>query len=265
MSTNINTALIEIEKNLQDLASAREQVLEVTGTGRELAKTAAELTKKMNALYQAVNKDSASYNNAFDKSREDFQKRLKELTDKSEKGLSSFIENLNSVESGISHKISNITENASARTTFLLQKQEENFKKTLEKLNEYEKSIFTFSQYISDFDFDLKLDAVEDKVKTGETNTISAIKIFKHDSLKQMDVIVQSFKFENEELEKKIKVEQENLLQAVQAQSNELEKIQVHLDKRLAILENKQNNNTYITWGLIGALLIAVIFLLIKN
>jgi hypothetical protein len=238
--SNINQALLDIEKNLQDLSSAREQVLEVTGSGRELAKTAAELTKKMDALYQAVKKESSAYDDSFNKSRQEFEGKLNSLVDKSEKSLSTFLKRLNEVETDISRQISKITDTASIKTGVLINKQEDSFKQTIDYLKIYKESVVNITKDLNEFDFQAELLPVFHKQEAIEKNIISVIK------------------YETFDLKKEINLEQKKICQS---QKSELDEFQLQITGEIQKLKDRQNINVYITWGLIIIGVIALIFI----
>ncbi len=240
MSTNINTALLEIEKNLQDISSAKEQVLEVTGSGRELAKSAAELTKKMEALYQAVKKESSSYDNAFDKSRQEFEVKLNLLVEKSEKSLLAFLKSLNAVEADISREVTKITDTASTKANTLIVKQEDSFKQTIDYLKEYKESVVKISKDLNEFDFQAELKPIFQKQEQIEKNIISDIK------------------YETFDLKKEINLEQKKISQA---QKSDMDEFQLNVKEGINKLEKTQKINAYITWALIIISLIILIFL----
>lgn len=259
MSNNINTALIEIEKNLHDLSSAREQVLEVTDSGKALAAVVIELTQKMETLYAAVLKESGSYDNAFEKGRKNFEEKLKVMIDHTHKDLTKFRENLNSVEPEIAERITQISERTLQETDTLLKKQEESFKSTLKKLNEYEKTMFNFSSYLSEFQFETKiLSPLSHKVDSSEKTIVSVVKVFKTEAVRQMDQILADLKIRTDKLEVLVNNQQAEI---VEAQKLELVNVQKEVKEGFDQLKLNQKKNTYITWGLIVVSLIILIFL----
>lgn len=256
MSANINQALIDIEKNLQDLTSAREQVLDVTASSSELALVATELTKKMETLLKAVTKESTSFNSTLDQSREDFDKKLKALTDQNQKALSAFLINLQSAETEIAEKLSKITETASAKTDSLYINQEVFFNDSKKALASYEKSIFKFSEYLSDFNFDKRQATIENKINNSKEIIITGVKDGKIEIVEQLGLIENSLKSKLRLIDEKIELQEVQFKQTIQDQDNKNTAINQSIQK----LGTNLKIGNYVSWGLIMILIIVFLF-----
>src|SRR5690606_17141954 len=132
--------------------------------------------KKMDALYQAVKKESSSYDNAFEKSRKEFEGKLNSLVGKSDKSLSAFLGGLNVVEKNITDEISKITETATTKTDSLIVKQQNSFNSTIEYLKKYKESIEIISKDLQEFNFQNELEPIFQEVERVEKNILSVIK-----------------------------------------------------------------------------------------
>lgn len=127
----VHQTLVEIEQNLKNLQSAREQVNTVSMSSQKLVETISSLVKNFKSL------------------ETDFLKDRKEFADKVEKEFVQFQTNM---EAG--------TKNAINQSSKLHQKHGVEIDKTIDKLSELQKAVLALKNDLSGFDLESKFNPI---------------------------------------------------------------------------------------------------------
>tara|TARA_Y100000588_G_C14172872_1_gene889989 strand:+ start:699 stop:1490 length:792 start_codon:yes stop_codon:yes gene_type:complete len=259
-NTTISQALVEIEKNLEKLSTARKQVVDVTQSGEELTSLIVELTGKVDKLFQSILKESDSYNNAFLKSHQGFEQKLNTLLEKSDKSISSFQEGIQNIEPEISQKINEIADSTLDKSQRLATKQEAYFDKLIQNIETYRSTLKEFSQSITEKGFDSKFEEIDNKLSKAKEAIVSEIGTLDSNlNLLQRDILAVSKK-NNEKLLELIQ-EQNKITSSLKDIDESNQENKEILDKSIKDLEEKQMKMNYITWALIIITFLTVIFL----
>lgn len=259
-NTAISQALVEIEKNLEKLSTARKQVVDVTQSGEELTSLIVELTGKVDKLFQSILKESDSYNNAFLKSHRSFEEKLNTLLEKSDKSISAFQEGIQNIEPEISQKINEIADSTLDKSESLATQQEEHFEKVKKNINGYKETLQEFSESVSEKSLDSKFNVIQTKLTESEKALTAVIKkqFLEIDELNK-DVISRAER-NHEKLLELVKEQKEvnSLLNANLELSQENNE---KLNQKIEKLNSDQMNRNYITWALIVITILSVIFI----
>lgn len=134
-NSSIHQTLVEIEQNLKNLQSAREQVNAVTMSSQKLTETVSSLAKNFKTI------------------EADFIKGTKEFADKVENEFERFQTNLDSGAKNAIHQSSEINK-----------KHGVEIDKTINKLNELSQAVTQLEKNISGFDLDSKLSLINQSI-----------------------------------------------------------------------------------------------------
>ncbi|SDS36209.1 hypothetical protein [Christiangramia echinicola] len=259
-NTAISQALVEIEKNLEKLSTARKQVVDVTQSGEELTSLIVELTGKVDKLFQSILKESDSYNNAFLKSHKSFEQKLNTLLEKSDKSISTFQEGIQNIEPEISQKITEIADSTLGKSERLATQQEEYFEKVKQNIDSYKNTLKEFSESVSEKSLDSKFNDIQTKLVQSENTINSVIKkqFLEIDELNK-DIINRAER-NHEKLHDLLKGQEKiNTLLEEQIQLSKENK--ESLEHSIEDLVSNQMKRNYITWSLIILTILSVIFL----
>jgi hypothetical protein len=266
-NTAISQALVEIEKNLEKLSTARKQVVDVTQSGEELTGLITELTGKVDELLQSILKESDSYNNAFIQSHESFEQKLNTLLEKSDNSISKFQESIQNIEPEISQKINEIAASTLEKSKTLNTQHEIYFDKITKNINEYKNALEEFSKSVTNKSLDLKFDVLEKKLKWSENNVISGIEEFKSENKNLHGVNKHKVEENNNKILELLKNQQVILDQLVVQDKILTEQFELqrtnsdYLNDNIKKLRSKQDNMNYVTWTLIILTALGIIFL----
>ncbi len=265
-STAISQALVDIEKNLEKLSSARKHVVDVTQSGEELTTLMVTLTRKVEKLYKTVLNESDSYNNAFIQSHNNFEQKLNTLLDKSDKSIATLQKNFQNIEPEITRKITEIADSGLEKSRILSTQHEVYFDKVTKNIDEYKISLREFSQSVTEKKLDTKFETLEKKLKWNETNIISLVKEFHSDWISERNnIITERDKNHNQVVE---------LLKGQKLFSDKLEihnkklvdQFEVQKENHYALYQSIQKHNlnlkymNYVTWTLITLMTLGIIF-----
>lgn len=280
----IEKSLTEIQKNLEKLESARNQVLDVTKSSKEISELMIDLVKNIKEVQVMISGESDSFIKGFVKNEKKVDDAVKGIIDKWQYSISSFDKSLNSFTSQISEKINQNGDNITFKTNSFLEKQDAAFNANISNLENSNKSLNEFKKSLIEFDFYEQVKPIEQKIDEFERLVSKRI----HESFKETTRNTNQIATDNlkaiQDLNLPIRLDKldanisgiPTIIQNVQSSLDNIEttigdklkdssdKQAVFLsafEKKLETIAKKQQTNTYITWVIIIIAAITVILL----
>ena len=161
----IEKSLTEIQKNLEKLESARNQVLDVTKSSKEISELMIDLVKNIKEVQVIISGESDSFIKGFVKNEKKVDDAVKGIIDKWQHSISSFDKSLNSFTSHISEKINQSGDNITFKTNSFLEKQDAAFNANISNLENSNKSLNEFKKSLIEFDFYEQVKPIEQKIE----------------------------------------------------------------------------------------------------
>ena len=280
----IEKSLTEIQKNLEKLESARNQVLDVTKSSKEISELMIDLVKNIKEVQVMISGESDSFIKGFVKNEKKVDDAVKGIIDKWQLSVSSLDKSLNSFTNQISEKINQSGDNITFKTNSFLEKQDAAFNANISNLENSNKALNEFKKSLIEFDFYEQVKPIELKIEEFErlvskrihesykettrntnqiaTDTLKAIqdlnlptRLDKLDAnISGIPTIIQNVQSSLDNIETSIgdKLKDSSDKQAVFLSA---------FEKKLETIAKKQQTNTYITWVIIIIAAITVILL----
>lgn len=270
----IEKSLTEIQKNLEKLESARNQVLDVTKSSKEISELMIDLVKNIREVQVIISGESDSFIKGFVKNEKKVDDAVKGIIDKWQFSVSSFDKSLGSFTNQISEKINQSADNITFKTNSFLEKQDVAFNANISNLENSNKTLNEFKKSLIEFDFYEQVKPIELKIEEFERLISKRI----HESYKEVtkntnEIAVNTAKT-IQDLSLPIRIDKLDantsgipaIIQNVQSSLDNLEttigdKLKDLEDKQEDLLSDlrkeihavakKQQTNTYITWGLV--------------
>jgi hypothetical protein len=146
----IEKSLTEIQKNLEKLESARNQVLDVTKSSKEISELMIDLVKSIKEVQVIISGESDSFIKGFVKNEKKVDDAVKAIIDKWQFSISSFDKSLN----------------------MFLEKQNTANNNNISNIESFDNSLNEFKNSLIKFDFYSQIKPVESKIEEFE-KTIS--------------------------------------------------------------------------------------------
>jgi hypothetical protein len=180
MSNNTTEqALIQIERNLEKLESARKQVLDVTKYSSQVNSIMVELVRKVEEVFESINLDSDSLNNSFENSQKRVDKHTDQVLANVSKTTSTFLGQFNELNLKFSESLDKSIEVNIEKSNELLKQQKETFKDYREIVEEFNAAIKTLKDSIENVDFETHLVPLENKLDSNFKDVnINLVKTF---------------------------------------------------------------------------------------
>jgi flagellar biosynthesis chaperone FliJ len=177
-NTLVHQTLIEIEQNLKELESARNQVNSVSASSQSLVVAVSSIIKKIERLEKDLVEDRQNQIGRIDEDLEQFQTKLKTNSDKAiEKSeelhtnysaeIQSQIENLSTELNKFKINLERSAKDASDQSTALGKKQNFEITNTIEHLRDFQEEVKKFNGKIASLDLNSRFESLR---KNGETN-----------------------------------------------------------------------------------------------
>lgn len=174
-SNTIEETLIQIERNLDKLESARSQVLDVTASGKEISAIMIDLVGKVQTVYQSVNYESDCFVNGLKASEKKFNEMnaemLKELRDSS----TLFHTRLSAFTNSVSDNISESITDTSNKTRVQFEEQQQIVKIYLTTLASVDDIVQEFKANIQAFNLFEQFQLIEEKTEDNRIRLASAV------------------------------------------------------------------------------------------
>lgn len=164
----IEKSLTEIQKNLEKLESARNQVLDVTKSSKEISTLMIDLVKNIKEVQVIISGESDSFIKGFVKNEKKVDDAVKGIMDKWQFSISSFDKSLNSFTNQISEKINKSGDNITFKTNSFLEKQDIAFNANISNLENSNKTLNEFKKSLIEFDFYEQIKPIEQKIEEFE-------------------------------------------------------------------------------------------------
>jgi len=177
-NTLVHQTLIEIEQNLKELESARNQVNSVSASSQSLVVAVSSIIKKIERLEKDLVEDRQNQIGRIDEDLEQFQTKLKTNSDKaiekSEELHTNYsaeiqiqIENLSTELNKFKINLERSAKDASDQSTALGKKQNFEITNTIEHLRDFQEEVKKFNGKIASLDLNSRFESLR---KNGETN-----------------------------------------------------------------------------------------------
>lgn len=270
----IEKSLTEIQKNLEKLESARNQVLDVTKSSAEISELMIDLVKNIKEVQVIISGESDSFIKGFVKNEKKVDDAVKGIIDKWQFSISSFEKSLMSFNNQISEKINQSGDNITFKTNSFLEKQDVAFNANISNLENSNKTLNEFKKSLIEFDFYEQIKPIELKIEEFERLVSKII----HESYKEttrntnqiaVDTVkaIQDLNITThiDKLDANIS-EIPKAIQNMQSSFDNLESLIIDklkdfadkqtiflsdLKKEMDAVTKKQQTNNYITWGII--------------
>lgn len=280
----IEKSLTEIQKNLEKLESARNQVLDVTKSSKEISELMIDLVKNIKEVQVIISGESDSFIKGFVKNEKKVDDAVKGIIDKWQFSILSFETSLKTFTNQVSEKINESGDNVTLKTNSFLEQQEFAFNKNLLNLESSNKTLSDFKKNLTEFDFykqvkplELKIEEFEKliskRIQDSYTETTKITKQIATDNLEAIHELKLPKLIDklNADVVKTVSIIhnlQEKLLDFEINISHKLNNIAdkssglfLNLEKKIEANAKKQLINTYITWAIILIAAIALKYL----
>lgn len=270
----IEKSLTEIQKNLEKLESARNQVLDVTKSSKEISVLMIDLVKNIKDVQLIISGESDSFIKGFVKNEKKVDDAVKEIIDKWQFSVSSFDKSLNTFTNQISEKINQSGDNITFKTNTFLEKQDIAFNANISNLEKSNKSLNDFKKSLIEFDFYEQIKPIEQKIEEFERLISKRIHESYKETTRNTNLIATDTLKAIQDLNLPIRLDKLDvnisgippIIQNAQSSLDNLEttigdKLKYLEDKQVDLLSDlrkeihavakKQQTNTYITWGLV--------------
>lgn len=192
-NNSIEQSLIEIERNLEKLESARQQVLNVTQSSQQLSEVTGNLIKEFNQIHEVLNNQSASFVQKFKQNEQNLDKKLSEILDKWQQGVNNFLGNIEKTNSRYISDLAKTVDASNSKTKEVSTYQKQYLTESKETQQHLEQSINTFQSKLKNFDFTVFLSPFLSKL---EIFTEKSEKQLTENTSKVSDAISQITKLE---------------------------------------------------------------------
>jgi hypothetical protein len=153
MSNKIEQSLIEIEKNLEKIESARLQVNKVTNSSNDLAQSTVGLIREFKKIADVLNGQSGTFGTKLQQSETNFQKKIEELSLKWQKGTEAFLESMDKTNAKYRNNLDKSAENSSLKAKEILAQQEKFVIDNNKILKDFHLTLEAFKVRLEHFDF----------------------------------------------------------------------------------------------------------------
>ena len=226
----IEKSLTEIQKNLEKLESARNQVLDVTKSSKEISVLMIDLVKNIKEVQVIISGESDSFIKGFVKNEKKVDAAVNGVIDKWQSSISSFDKSLN---------------------TFL-EKQKTTFNTNISNIESFDNSLNEFKNSLIKFDFYSQIKPVESKIEEFEKTVSKKIQEI------NLPVRIDNLSTNLTGILTVIKIVQGRLTDVESKIDSKLKEIVDNqtefisdLSKELSAVTKKQQTNSYITWAII--------------
>lgn len=176
MSNNTTEqALIQIEKNLEKLDSARKQVLNVTKSGNEIGAIMVELVAKIQDVYEIISYESDTFIDGFANNQKKLDKNTEEYISKANSSSGLFLEQLKGLTHSFTEKLNKTSDLSISKAESLLSSQQIAFDKHISVLSDFNNVLSGFKQSIVEANLIDQLKPVEEKIISIGTDVANAI------------------------------------------------------------------------------------------
>lgn len=236
----IEKSLTEIQKNLEKLESARNQVLDVTKSSKEISVLMIDLVKNIREVQVIISGESDSFIKGFVKNEEKVDAAVNGVIDKWQSSISSFDKSLN---------------------TFL-EKQNTAFNTNISNIESFDNSLNEFKNSLIKFDFYSQIKPIESKIEEFEKTVSKKIQEI------NLPVRIDNLSTNLTGILTVIKIVQGRLTNIESTIDDKLKDITdkqtdflSDLRKEMNSVAKKQQTNTYITWAVIIFATITILIL----
>jgi len=237
----IEKSLTEIQKNLEKLESARNQVLDVTKSSKEISVLMIDLVKNIKEVQVIISGESDSFIKGFVKNEKKVDAAVNGVIDKWQSSISSFDKSLN---------------------TFL-EKQKTTFNTNISNIESFDNSLNEFKNSLIKFDFYSQIKPVESKIEEFEKTVSKKIQEI------NLPVRIDNLSTNLTGILTVIKIVQGRLTDVESKIDSKLKEIVDNqtefisdLSKELSAVTKKQQTNSYITWAII--IILGIVLVLTK-
>lgn len=267
----IEKSLTEIQKNLEKLESARNQVLDVTKSGKEITVLMIDLVKNIKDVQVIISGESDSFINGFVKNEKKVDDAVNGVINKWQSSISSFDKSLNTFTNQISEKINQSGDNIIFKTNSFLEKQDIAFNTNISNLENSNKTLNEFKKSLIEFDFYQQIKPIEQKIEEFERLVSKRIHESYKETTKNTNQIATDTLNAIKDLNLPIRIDKldsntsgiPTVIQNLQSSLDNLEttidyKLKDSLDKQVVLLSTfekkietiaiKQQTYTFITW-----------------
>jgi hypothetical protein len=176
MSNTVEQTLIQIERNLEKLESARTQVLDVTQSGKQISAIMVDLVRKIKEVYGIVSHESDSFIDGVALNQQKLEEHTRQIMMTSNDSIAAFLTQLNTFKSKLSNSIDQSAKEASLSTKRLLESQDKVFSDHVEQLTGFGTILKQFKTDIQEVSFVDQLRPLEDSINSNGEKIISAIR-----------------------------------------------------------------------------------------
>lgn len=226
----IEKSLTEIQKNLEKLESARNQVLDVTKSSKEISELMIDLVKSIKEVQVIISGESDSFIKGFVKNEKKVDDAVKAIIDKWQFSISSFDKSLN----------------------MFLEKQNTANNNNISNIESFDNSLNEFKNSLIKFDFYSQIKPIESKIEDFEKTVSKKIQEI------NLPVRIDNLGTNISGILTVIKIVQGRLTDVESKIDSKLKEIADNqtdfisdLSKELAALAKKQQTNTYVTCAII--------------
>lgn len=303
MSSNTTEqALIQIERNLEKLESARKHVLDVTKNGSEISSVMVELVKKVEGVYNSISLDSDSFIKIVDANQKKLDQHTDEILVKSDQSINGFLDQFKRLNSKFAENINATIDLYATKTSDFIEQQEISFGNHHNLLDGFNNSIEVLKKSVEKVDFETQLVPLESRLDSNFTvirvsldESIASInkglveqdkrnsfnlkeehKVLQKHLSNDVIQILDSLRTGFEEMTAKFAIFSEKNLSLQQETSGNITKLinnlqdqSLHLHKKntelLEMLANKKSNNAtlfYLTWVVIFCGFLASVYII---
>lgn len=278
----IEKSLTEIQKNLEKLESARNQVLDVTKSSKEISELMIDLVKSIKEVQVIISGESDSFIKGFVKNEKKVDDAVKGIIDKWQYSISSFDKSLNSFTSQISEKINQNGDNITFKTNSFLEKQDAAFNANISNLENSNKSLNEFKKSLIEFDFYEQVKPIELKIEEFErlvskrinesykettrntnqiaTDTLKAIQDLNLPTrLDKLDANISGIPTIIKNVQSSLDNIETSIGDKLKDSADKQAVLLLAFEKKLETIAKKQQTNTYITWAIIIIATITII------
>ncbi|QBN20273.1 hypothetical protein [Flavobacterium nackdongense] len=278
----IEKSLTEIQKNLEKLESARNQVLDVTKSSKEISELMIDLVKNIKEVQVIISGESDSFIKGFVKNEKKVDEAVKGIIDKWQFSVSSLDKSLSSFTNQISEKINQSGDNITFKTNSFLEKQDVAFNANISNLENSNKALNEFKKSLIEFDFyeqvkpiELKIEEFERLVSkrihesyketTRNTNQIAtdSLKAI-HDlnlptRLDKLDANISGIPTIIQNVQSSLDNIETSIGDKLKDSADKQAVLLLAFEKKLETIAKKQQTNAYITWAIIIIATITII------
>ena len=270
----IEKSLTEIQKNLEKLESARNQVLDVTKSSKEISELMIDLVKNIKEVQVIISGESDSFIKGFVKNEKKVDDAVKGIIDKWQFSVSSLDKSLGSFTNQISEKINQSGDNITFKTNSFLEKQDVAFNANISNLENSNKTLNEFKKSLVEFDFYEQVKPIELKIEEFErlvskrihesykettrntnqiaTDTIKTIQdLYLPISMDKLDANVAALEIAMKNLQSSLGNLESSVITKLKDSAGKHTVFLSAFENKLETIAKKQQTNTYITWVII--------------